>query len=198
MVNITLPDGSKRQFESSVTVQEVASSIAVSLGKAALAGKVNGSLVDTSHMITEDARLAIITEKDEDGLEIIRHSTAHLLAHAVQQLYPEAQVTIGPTIEDGFYYDFAYDPGFTPEDFEAIEKRMLEIAKADYKVERYEISREEAIKRFTDMGEKYKVQIIEDLPAGEVLSFYQQGKFIDLCRGPHVPSTGKLKYFKLN
>lgn len=197
MVNITLPDGSQRQFESSVSVREVASSIATSLGKAALAGKVNGTLVDTSYVITEDAQLAIITERDEDGLEVIRHSTAHLLAQAVQQLYPEAQVTIGPTIEDGFYYDFAYEPGFTPEDFAAIEKRMAAIVKANHKIERHEISREEAIKRFTEMGEKYKVQIIEDLPEGEVLSFYQQGDFIDLCRGPHVPNTGKLKHFKL-
>jgi len=194
---ITLPDGSQREFDHPVTVQAVAADIGPGLAKAALAGKVDGQLVDTSHVIDHDAELSLITERDEEGLEIIRHSTAHLLAQAVKELFPEAQVTIGPVIEDGFYYDFAYEPGFSPEDMAAIEKRMKELAKQDIPIERSEMPREEAIRFFADMGEDYKAKIIEDIPAGETLSLYRQGDFIDLCRGPHVPSTGKLKSFKL-
>ena len=194
---ITLPDGSKRQFDHPVTVREVAADIGPGLAKAALAGRLDGRLVDTSHVIDHDAELSLITERDEEGLEIIRHSTAHLLAQAVKELFPEAQVTIGPVIEDGFYYDFAYEPGFSPEDMAAIEKRMKELARQDIPIERSEMPREEAIKFFADMGEDYKARIIEDIPVGETLSLYRQGDFIDLCRGPHVPSTGKLKSFKL-
>lgn len=197
MITITLPDGSLKQFEHAVTVHEVAATIGAGLAKAALAGRVNDKLVDTSYLIQHDARVAIITERDAAGLEVIRHSTAHLLAQAVKQLFPEAQVTIGPVIEDGFYYDFAFERGFTPDDLTAIEKRMSELADADSKVERNEISRADAIKLFSEMGEHYKVKIIQDIPGDESLSFYRQGNFIDLCRGPHVPSTGKLKYFKL-
>lgn len=197
MIQITLPDGSQRQYENAVTVYEVAASIGAGLAKAALAGKVNDKLVDTSFVINEDARLAIITDRDAAGLDVIRHSTAHLLAQAVKQLFPEAQVTIGPVIEDGFYYDFAFKRGFTPEDLTAIEKRMLELSNADATVERSEISRAAAIQLFEKMGEAYKVQIIKDLPEDALLSFYRQGDFIDLCRGPHVPNTGKLKHFKL-
>ncbi len=197
MINITLPDGSQRHYEKAVTVAEVAASIGAGLAKAALAGKVNNKLVDTSFVINEDVRLAIITERDTDGLEVIRHSTAHLLAQAVKQLFPDAQVTIGPVIEDGFYYDFAFNRGFTPEDLIAIEQRMVELSNDNVKVERNEISREEAIKLFEKMGEAYKVQIIKDIPEDAILSFYRQGDFIDLCRGPHVPNTGKIKYFKL-
>ncbi len=194
---ITLPDGSQRQFESPVSVMDVAADIGPGLAKATLAGKVDGKLVDASFVIENDATLAIVTERDEEGLEIIRHSAAHLLAQAVKQLYPEAQVTIGPVIEDGFYYDFYYPPGFTPEDLEKIEKRMAELAKQDIPVERSVMAREEAIDFFRDMGEEYKARIIEDIPKNEQLSLYRQGDFIDLCRGPHVPSTGKLKAFKL-
>jgi threonyl-tRNA synthetase len=197
MPRVTLPDGSHREFPHPVTVAEVAADIGAGLAKAALAGKVDGRVVDTSHVIDHDAELAIVTERDADGLEIIRHSTAHLLAQAVKQLYPEAQVTIGPVIEDGFYYDFAYERGFTPEDLDRIEKRMEEIAKRDFKVERKVMPREEAVEFFRDMGEEYKARIIEDIPKGEQISLYAQGDFIDLCRGPHVPSTGKLKAFKL-
>lgn len=197
MINITLPDGSQKQFTNPVTVQELAASIGAGLAKAALAGKLDGKLVDTSCVIDHDAKVAIITEKDAAGLEIIRHSTAHLLAHAVKELFPEAQVTIGPVIEDGFYYDFAFERGFTPDDLIAIEKRMAEIANKDYSVERSSMSREEAIKFFNEIGETYKVKIIQDIPNGELLSFYRQGEFIDLCRGPHVPSSSRLKYFKL-
>ncbi|HEC20454.1 MAG TPA: threonine--tRNA ligase [Gammaproteobacteria bacterium] len=197
MPTITLPDGSQRSFDHPVSVLDVAADIGPGLAKATLAGRVDGKLVDASYVIDHDASLAIITERDPEGLEIIRHSTAHLLAQAVQQLYPEAQVTIGPVIEDGFYYDFAYEPGFSPDDLVAIEKRMKELAKQDIPVERTVMSREEAIPFFLEKGEKYKAEIIEAIPKGEELSLYQQGEFIDLCRGPHVPSTGKLKAFKL-
>ena len=197
MLNITLPDGSVRQFEAPVSVADVAASIGTGLAKAALAGKVDGKLVDTSYRIEQDANLAIVTAKDEEGLDIIRHSTAHLMAYAVQQLFPDAQVTIGPTIEDGFYYDFAYKRPFTPEDLAAIEKKMYELVKKDIPVERYELSRDEAVAYFKGIGENYKAEIIESIPQGEVLSLYREGEFTDLCRGPHVPSTGKLKVFKL-
>ena len=194
---VTLPDGSQRAFDSAVTVFDVAANIGAGLAKAALAGVVDGKEVDTSYVIENDAALSIITERDEAGLEIIRHSTAHLLAQAVQQLFPGTQVTIGPTVEDGFYYDFASGHNFTPEDLEKIEKRMEEIAARDVAVERIVCSRERAIEIFRNMGEHFKVQIIEELPEGEEISVYQQGEWMDLCRGPHVPSTGKLKAFKL-
>lgn len=194
---ITLPDGTEKPFDSPVTVSQVAESIGAGLAKAALAGRIDGELVDTSHTIIDDADLAIITSKDEDGLEVIRHSCAHLMAQAVQQLFPSAQVTIGPVIDDGFYYDFAYERAFTPEDLEAIEKRMKEIAKQDLEVERSVMSRSDAVELFNDMGEKYKVEILESIPGEEELSFYKQGDFIDLCRGPHIPSTSKSGAFKL-
>ncbi len=194
---ITLPDGSRKQFDHPLTVHDVAASIGPGLAKAALAGRVDGELVDTSYQIGRDAGLAIVTERDEDGLEIIRHSTAHLLAQAVKQLFPEAQVTIGPTIENGFYYDFSYQRPFTPEDLQAIEKRMKELVKADDKVTRRLMPRDEAAHFFHQQGEKYKAEIIESIPAEEDLSLYTQGGFTDLCRGPHVPSTGRLKAFKL-
>ncbi|MFU8764319.1 MAG: threonine--tRNA ligase [Haliea sp.] len=197
MPAITLPDGSQRQFDQPVTVYDVAASIGPGLAKAALAGVVDDREVDTSYLIEQDASLAIITERDEAGLEVIRHSTAHLLAMAVQELYPGTQVTIGPVIDDGFYYDFASGHHFTPEDLEKIEQRMQQIVEDDLSVERVVMSRERAIELFRNMGEHYKVQIIESLPAGEELSVYQQGPWMDLCRGPHVPSTGKLKAFKL-
>jgi threonyl-tRNA synthetase len=197
MPRITLPDGSAREFSAPVTVADVAADIGAGLAKAALAGRVDGRLVDTSFIIDHDAELAIVTDRDPDGLEVIRHSTAHLLAQAVKQLYPQAQVTIGPVIEDGFYYDFAYGPGFNEGDLERIQQRMQELAKQDEQVERSVMPREEAIRFFRDMGEDYKARIIEDIPKGEQLSLYRQGDFIDLCRGPHVPSTGKLKAFKL-
>jgi len=197
MVTITLPDGSNRAFDNAVSVHAVAESIGPGLAKAALAGRVNGALVDTSHLIEENAELAIITSRDADGLEIIRHSCAHLMANAVQNLFPGAQVTIGPVIENGFFYDFAYDRPFTPEDLEAIEKEMERITAADVKVLRSEMSRPEAVAMFNTMGENYKVEIIESIPGEEALSFYRQGDFIDLCRGPHVPSTGLIKAFKL-
>ena len=197
MPTITLPDGSQRQFDQALSVHDVAAAIGPGLAKAALAGKVDGKLVDTSFLIDRDVGLAIVTERDPEGLEIIRHSCAHLLAQAVKQLFPEAQVTIGPVIEDGFYYDFAFKRPFTPEDLAAIEKRMQELAAKDLKVTRSEMVREEAIPFFRGMGEEYKARIIEDIPAHETLSLYQQGDFIDLCRGPHIPSTGKLKAFKL-
>ena len=196
-VVITLPDNSQKSFDAPVTVAEVAASIGAGLARAALAGRVDGRLVDTSFRIDRDARLAIVTDKDAEGLEILRHSTAHLLAHAVKELFPDAQVTIGPVIENGFYYDFAYKRPFTPEDLEAIEKRMAEIAKRDFKVERRVMPRDEAVEFFRGQGEEYKAQIIEAIPAGEPISLYGQGDFVDLCRGPHVPSTGKLKVFKL-
>jgi threonyl-tRNA synthetase len=194
---ITLPDGSQRQFDNPVSVHDVAADIGPGLAKATLAGKVGEKLVDASYCIEDDAQLSIITDKSEEGLEIIRHSTAHLLAQAVKRLFPDAQVTIGPVIEDGFYYDFAYERPFTTEDLEKIEKEMAKIVKDDIPVERSVMKREEAIDFFAGMGEKYKAEIIEDIPHGEELSLYRQGDFIDLCRGPHVPSTGKLKAFKL-
>ncbi|KPK37623.1 MAG: threonyl-tRNA synthetase [Gammaproteobacteria bacterium SG8_47] len=197
MPRITLPDGSQREFPHPVTVADVAADIGAGLAKAALAGKVDGKMVDTSFVIDHDAELAIITERDEDGLDVIRHSTAHLLAQAVKELFPEAQVTIGPVIEDGFYYDFAYGPGFSPEDMEKIEKKMEELAKRDFAVQRRLMPRDEAVQFFRDMGEEYKAEIIASIPTDEDISLYQQGEFIDLCRGPHVPSTGKLKAFKL-
>ncbi len=194
---ITLPDGSRREFPQPVTVAELAASIGAGLARAALAGRVDGKLVDTSYRINADAKVAIVTERDPEGIEIVRHSTAHLLAQAVKELFPEAQVTIGPVIEDGFYYDFAFKRGFSEEDLAKIEERMREIVKRDYKVERTVMPRDEAVKFFRDMGEEYKARIIEDIPAGEDISLYRQGEFIDLCRGPHVPSTSKLKAFKL-
>ena len=197
MISVTLPDGSQRQFDHPVSIHDVAFNIGAGLARAALAGKVNGDLVDTNHIIEQDADIAIITERDEEGLDIIRHSTSHLMAQAVKQLYPDAQVTIGPVIEDGFYYDFSYKPGFTPEDLTKIEKRMHELVKLDIPVVRDEISREAGIAKFRSMGEEYKAEILEDIPKGETLSLYGQGDFVDLCRGPHVPSTGKLKAFKL-
>jgi len=197
MPDIRLPDGSVRSFPQPVSVAEVAASIGSGLARAALAGKVNGQLVDLSHRIDSDAALAIVTDKDAEGLDLLRHSTAHLLAHAVKELFPDAQVTIGPVIEDGFYYDFSYKRPFTPEDLAAIEKRMGEIAKRDLKVERRVWDRSQAIQFFKDQGEHYKAQIIESIPSDEAISLYQQDNFVDLCRGPHVPSTGKLKVFKL-
>jgi len=197
MVSVRLPDGSERQFDGPVTVAQVAASIGTGLAKAALAGKVDGKIVDTSHLIEQNADLAIITDKDADGLDVIRHSTAHLLAHAVKELFPDAQVTIGPVIENGFYYDFSYKRPFTPEDLVAIEKKMTEIAKKDEKVTRSVMPRDEAVAYFKSIGEAYKAEIIASIPAGEDVSLYGQGGFTDLCRGPHVPSTGKLKVFKL-
>jgi threonyl-tRNA synthetase len=197
MVSITLPDKSVRQFDHPVSVAEVASSIGAGLAKAALAGKVDGKLVDTSHVISQDAAVAIVTDKDAEGLEVIRHSTAHLLAYAVKDLFPDAQVTIGPVIENGFYYDFSYKRPFTPEDLVAIEKKMGELAKQDIPVTRKVLPRDEAVKYFKDIGEAYKAEIIESIPADQDVSLYTEGAFTDLCRGPHVPSTGKLKVFKL-
>jgi threonyl-tRNA synthetase len=197
MPQITLPDGSQRSFDHPVSVMDVANDIGPGLARATLAGKVNGKLVDASYVIEKDAELAIVTERDADGLEVVRHSAAHLLAQAVKALYPETQVTIGPVIEDGFYYDFARPEPFTEADLAKIEKKMAELAKQDFAVSRSVMSRDEAVKFFRDMGEEYKAEIIESIPKDEVLSLYQQGEFIDLCRGPHVPSTGKLKAFKL-
>ncbi len=197
MPTITLPDDSQREFDHPVSVMEVSESIGPGLAKATLAGKVNDKLVDASYVIEDDARLQIVTDRDPEGLEVIRHSSAHLMAQAVKELYPDAQVTIGPVIEDGFYYDYKYDPGFTPEDLEKIEKKMQELASQDFEVKRSVMSRDEAVKFFRDMGEEYKAQIIESIPANEELSLYSQGDFIDLCRGPHVPSTGKIKAIKL-
>ena len=197
MPTVTLPDGSQRSFDHPVSVHDVAADIGPGLAKAALAGKVDDKMVDTSHVIQQDARLSIITDRDEEGVEVIRHSTAHLLAQAVKELFPEAQVTIGPVIENGFYYDFAYKRTFTPEDLEKIEKKMGELAKQDFPVSRKVMARDDAIDFFRDMGEDYKAEIISDIPQGEEISLYQQGEFIDLCRGPHVPNTGKLKAFKL-
>ena len=197
MPRITLPDGSLREFDQSVTVHDVAKSIGAGLAKSALAGELNGKLVDTSCEIHEDTTLSIVTGRDTSGLEVIRHSAAHLLAQAVKVLFPSAQVTIGPVIEDGFFYDFSYKRPFTLDDLEKIEAKMNELVKADFSVERKELTRDEAIQLFSDMGEEYKVQIIKDIPEGDVLTAYQQGDFIDLCRGPHVPRTGLLKAFKL-
>jgi threonyl-tRNA synthetase len=197
MPHIKLPDGSVRSFDKPVSVAEVAANIGAGLAKAALAGKVNGKLVDTSFVMDADCDLAIVTDKDTDGLEVIRHSTAHLLAYAVKELFPDAQVTIGPVIENGFYYDFSYKRPFTPEDLVAMEKRMAEIAKRDLPVTRKVLPRDEAVQYFLGIGEKYKAEIIGAIPAGEDVSLYSEGDFTDLCRGPHVPSTGKLKVFKL-
>jgi threonyl-tRNA synthetase len=197
MISVRLPDGSERQFESPVTVAQVAASIGAGLAKAALAGKVDGRVVDTSHLITQDAALSIITDKDADGIDVIRHSAAHLLAYAVKELFPEAQVTIGPVIENGFYYDFSYKRPFTPEDLQAIEKKMAELAKRDEPVTRSVLPRDEAVAYFKSIGEHYKAEIISSIPANEDVSLYAEGKFTDLCRGPHVPSTGKIKVFKL-
>jgi threonyl-tRNA synthetase len=197
MPDIRLPDGSVKVFPHPVSVAEVAASIGSGLARAALGGKVNGKLVDTSYRIDTSADLAIVTDRDPEGLEVLRHSTAHLLAHAVKELFPDAQVTIGPVIDDGFYYDFSYKRPFTPEDLGAIEKRMAEISKRDLKIERRVWDRSQAIQFFKDQGEHYKAQIIESIPGDEAISLYQQDNFTDLCRGPHVPSTGKLKVFKL-
>lgn len=197
MPNITLPDGSVRAYDHPLTVAEVAASIGPGLAKAALAGRLNGVLVDTSTIIDRDSQLAIVTEKDAEGLEVLRHSTAHLLAYAVKELYPEAQVTIGPVIENGFYYDFSYSRPFTPEDLEKIEKRMAELARKDFPVRREVLPRDQAVAFFKSIGEHYKAEIIASIPAGEDVSLYREGDFVDLCRGPHVPSTGRLKVFKL-
>ena len=197
MITITLPDGSRREYPQALTVAEVAASIGSGLAKAALAGKVDGQLVDTSHCIAADAQLSIVTDKDAEGLEIIRHSTAHLLAHAVKELFPEAQVTIGPVIENGFYYDFAYKRPFTPDDLLALEKKMGELAVKNEPVQRRVLPRDEAVAHFKGMGEHYKAEIIGSIPEGQDVSLYREGGFEDLCRGPHVPSTGRLKHFKL-
>jgi threonyl-tRNA synthetase len=197
MPSITLPDGSQRQFDRPVTVFEVAESIGSGLAKAALAGRVDGQLVDTSCLIDTDAHVAIITERDTEGLEVIRHSCAHLMAQAVQRLFPSAQVTIGPVVDDGFFYDFAYERAFAAEDLEKIEAVMQDIVKENLPVKRELMSRDDAVAMFEQMGEKYKVEIIKGIPGDEQLSFYRQGDFIDLCRGPHVPNTGKFKAFKL-
>ena len=197
MLQITLPDGSLREYPGPVTVADVALSIGAGLAKAALAGNVNGEVVDTSYVISENARLAILTSKDAQGLEVIRHSTAHLLAYAVKSLFPEAQVTIGPVIENGFYYDFSYSRPFTPDDLGLIEKKMTELASKDEAVTRQVIPRDQAVDYFKKLGENYKAEIITSIPANEDVSLYSEGGFTDLCRGPHVPSTGKLKHFKL-
>ena len=197
MPEITLPDGSKRDFNNPITVAEIAESIGPGLAKAALAGRVDGVLVDTSYSVVGDAEVAIVTERDEDGIEVLRHSCAHLMAQAVQRLFPKAQVTIGPVIEDGFFYDFAFERPFTPEDLVEIEKAMGVIVKENLQVEKSIMNRDDAVAMFREMGEDYKVEIIESIPGDEDLSFYRQGEFVDLCRGPHVPSTGKFKAFKL-
>src|SRR5215831_8416457 len=197
MVNIRLPDGSVRPFEQPVTVAQVASAIGPGLAKAAIAAKVNGKLVDTSFMVERDADLAIVTDRDPDGLEVLRHSTAHLLAYAVKELFPDAQVTIAPVVEDGFYYDFSYKSPFTPEDLAAIERKMAELAKLDEPVVRKLMARDDAVRYFESIGEHYKAEIIASIPANEPISLYREGRFTDLCRGPHVPSTGRLKVFKL-
>jgi threonyl-tRNA synthetase len=197
MPDVRLPDGAVKHFDAPVTVAEVASAIGPGLAKAALAGRIDGKLVDTSFVIDRDASLAIVTDKDPDGLEVLRHSTAHLLAYAVKELFPDAQVTIGPVIEDGFYYDFSYKRPFTPEDLAAIEQRMAELAKKDEPVTRKLMPRDQAVKFFESLGEHYKAEIIASIPSNEDISLYSEGAFTDLCRGPHVPSTGKLKVFKL-
>ena len=197
MISVTLPDASRREYEAGVTVADVAQSIGAGLAKAALCGKVDGKLVDLSYKLEKDASVAIVTAKDPEGLELLRHSTAHLMAQAVKELYPTAEVTIGPAIENGFYYDFKYERPFTPEDLTAIEARMHELAKKDIPVERFVMDRDEAVKYFKGLGEHYKAEIIAGIPQGETISLYRQGDFTDLCRGPHVPSTGKLKVFKL-
>ncbi len=197
MPNVTLPDGTVKSYDQAITVAQVASSIGSGLAKAAIAGEIDGQMVDMSYLIEGDSALAIITNKDERALEVIRHSTAHLLAQATQQLYPKAQVTIGPVIDNGFYYDFAYKDGFSEQDLTKIEKKMNAIVKQNLPIERMEMSREEAVKFFKSKGEHYKAEIIESIPSNEALSLYKQGDFVDLCRGPHVPSTSKLKAFKL-
>src|SRR5688500_1001427 len=197
MPNIRLPDGSSKSFPGPVTVAEIAASIGAGLARAALAGKVDGKLVDTGFRVEHDASVQIVTERDPEALELIRHSTAHLLAHAVKELYPEAQVTIGPVIENGFYYDFSYKRPFTPEDLASIEEKMQEIAKRDLPVERRVMARDEAVAFFRNQGEQYKAEIIASIPQKEQISLYGEGNWVDLCRGPHVPSTGKLKVFKL-
>jgi threonyl-tRNA synthetase len=197
MVQITLPDGSLREYPGPVTVAEVAASIGAGLAKAALAGKIDGKVVDTSYVISTHSALSIITAKDADGLEVIRHSTAHLLAYAVKELFPDAQVTIGPVIEHGFFYDFSYKRPFTPDDLLVIEKKMVELANQDEPVVRRVLPRDEAVAYFKGLGEHYKAEIISSIPSNEDVSLYREGKFEDLCRGPHVPSTGKLKHFKL-
>ena len=197
MPSIRLPDGAVKSFDAPVTVAEVAASIGPGLAKAALAGKVDGVLVDTSHLISADAGVAIVTEKDPEGLAIVRHSTAHLLAYAVKELFPDAQVTIGPVIEDGFYYDFSYKRPFTPDDLAAIERKMGELAKKDEPVVRSLMPRDDAVAFFKGLGEHYKAEIIASIPSNEDISLYAEGRFTDLCRGPHVPSTGRLKVFKL-
>lgn len=197
MIEVTLPDGSKREFNSPVTVGDVAASIGAGLARAALAGKVNGKLVDLSHPITENSTVSIVTDKDPEGLEIIRHSTSHLMAQAVKELYPQAQITIGPVIENGFYYDFSLPKHLTNEDLPLIEKKMDEIVKRDLPIVRDEMDRDEAVKYFNSIGEHYKAEIIGSIPAGETISLYRQGDYVDLCRGPHVPSTGRLRVHKL-
>jgi len=197
MPTITLPDGSQKQFDHAVSIHQVAESIGPGLAKAAIAGKIGGELLDTSHVIEADSEVSIVTSRDDDGLEVLRHSCAHLMAQAVQRLFPSAQVTIGPVIEDGFFYDFAYERPFTPEDLESIEKEMVKISKENLPVTRSVMPRDDAVEFFRGMNEGYKVQILESIPSGEDLSFYKQGDFIDLCRGPHVPDTGKLQAFKL-
>ena len=197
MIEVTLPDGSKREFNSPVTVGDVAASIGAGLARAALAGKVNGKLVDLSHPITENSTVSIVTDKDPEGLEIIRHSTSHLMAQAVKELYPQAQITIGPVIENGFYYDFSLPKHLTNEDLPLIEKKMDEIVKRDLPIVREEMDRDEAVKYFNSIGEHYKAEIIGSIPAGETISLYRQGDYVDLCRGPHVPSTGRLRVHKL-
>ena len=197
MPEITLPDGSRRAYDAPVSVRQVVDDIGPGLARAAVAAAVDGRTVDLAHVIADDCELRVFRAADAEGLEIIRHSTAHLLAHAVKQLFPEAQVTIGPVIEDGFYYDFAYPPGFHESDLEKIEKRMAELAEADYPVSREVMARDDAVDYFRAMGEDYKAEIIASIPQGETISLYRQDDFVDLCRGPHVPSTGKLGAFKL-
>jgi threonyl-tRNA synthetase len=197
MINITLPDGSIKQFENNITVMDVAKNISTSLAKTTLAGKINNNLVDTSYQINADCNLQLITDKDKESLEVIRHSTAHLLAQAVKELYPDAEVTIGPVIENGFYYDFSYTRAFTPEDLIKIERKMQDIINQTLTIKRFELTRNEAIDFFTNLGEYYKVEIIKSIPDNEILSLYQQGGFTDLCRGPHLPNTAKIKAFKL-
>ncbi|MGH7383492.1 MAG: TGS domain-containing protein, partial [Candidatus Methylomirabilales bacterium] len=197
MPAVTLPDGSRKEFPQPVSVAEVAQAIGPGLARAALAGKVDGRLVDTSYVIDRDCQVSVVKGTDPEGLEVLRHSCAHLLAQAVKTLFPSAQVTIGPVIDDGFYYDFAYERTFTPEDLEAIEAKMRDLAKNDFSVTRSVMARDDAVVFFRSLGEHYKAEIIASIPAGEEISLYGQGDFIDLCRGPHVPSTGKLKAFKL-
>ncbi|MGH8590614.1 MAG: TGS domain-containing protein, partial [Gammaproteobacteria bacterium] len=197
MPTITLPDGTRRQYPAPLTVAEVAASIGSGLARAAIAGKIDGRLVDTAFRIGHDAHLRIVTADEPEGLEVLRHSTAHLLAQAVKRLFPSAQVTIGPVIEDGFYYDVAFERAFTPEDVAAIEAAMRQLAREDHALSREVLGRAQAIELFRAMGEHYKAEIIASIPEGEDLSLYRQGDFVDLCRGPHVPSTGRLRAFKL-